>query len=295
MFKAIVSLALIGSAALAFDRDGARTMTTYVKMTDGARLHTRVSFPRDYKDGDRRAVIMDRSPYGQFGIELLSDLFLPGGFITVAQDMRGTGLSMGHFSNWKADANDSLVTGNWVVEQPWSNGEIHLFGASADGLGAFTTNYNSPSWLQSQYYIWTSSIGYEVIYPNGAQLYNLLHRWLSGTVREDDFERCWGEFIENEAKTTWWDDLNFQGHYDMVKRGDFGFWAGWYDIFLVGTLDAYNGYNSQSEPEARHTSRLLIDPCGHCQDAAPFFTEDVIAGRTALGLMQVRPPTMFLT
>ena len=245
--------------------------------------------PRDFVEGDGKkyTVILDRSPYGQFGIELIADLFVPAGFISVCQDMRGTGLSTGHFSNWKAESNDSFVTGNWVVEQEWSNGVIFTVGASADGLAAFPTNYNSPSWLQSQYYIWTSSIGYEVLYPNGALLYNLLDRWIRGTVREQDYEESWGEFMTNEAETSWWEDLTFTGNYDLIKQGKFGFWAGWYDIFLVGNLAAYNGYNYESDPSVRHSSVITIDPCGHCQDAAVYFTEDVIAGRTALALMQV--------
>lgn len=265
-----------------------RTWTQYLKMEDGTELHTRFFAPRDYVEGSgqKYTTILDRSPYGQFGIELIADLFVPTGFISVCQDMRGTGLSEGNFSNWKAEANDSFVTGNWVVEQPWSNGNIFTFGASADGLAAFPTNYNEPSWLSSQYYIWTSSIGYEVLYPNGALLYNLLNRWIKGTVREYDYESCWGEFMENEMESDWWADLTFTNHYDLVKAGNFGFWAGWYDIFLVGNLAAYNGYNYESDPAVRHRSLITIDPCGHCQDAAPYFTEDVIAGRTALALMQ---------
>ena len=204
-----------------------RTWTTYVTMRDGVKLHTRITVPRSYEEGQQLTVVMDRSPYGQFGIELLADLFVPAGFISVCQDMRGTGLSQGHFSNWKADADDSEDTGNWIINQTWSDGSIFTFGASADGLGAFTTNYNSPSWLKSQYYVWTSSIGYEVIYPNGALLFNLLDRWLKGTVRESDLEPCWDEFMQNEARTSWWDDLTFTGHYDLVKEGRFGFWAGW--------------------------------------------------------------------
>lgn len=112
-----------------------RTWTTYVQMRDGIKLHTRITVPRDYEEGQKLTVIMDRSPYGQFGIELLDDLFVPAGFISVCQDMRGTGLSQGHFSNWKADADDSEDTGNWVVNQTWSDGSIYTFGASADGLG----------------------------------------------------------------------------------------------------------------------------------------------------------------
>ena len=41
------------------------------------------------------------------------------------------------------------------------------FGASADGLAAFTIPENTPEWLYSQYFIWSSSTGYDVIFPNG--------------------------------------------------------------------------------------------------------------------------------
>lgn len=61
------------------------------------------------------------------------------------------------------------------------------------------------------------------------------------TVRDYDVDKCYGEFMENEAQTDWWVDLTFTGNYDLVKKGSFGFWAGWYDIFLVGNLAAYEG------------------------------------------------------
>ena len=109
--------------------------------------------------------------------------------------MRGTGLSEGHFTDWQSDRNDSVDTGNWVVAQNYSDQQIFSFGASADGLGAFTTNYDSPSWLYSQYYIWTSSIGYEILYPNGAQLYNLISRWISGTVRPEDYDGAYSALL----------------------------------------------------------------------------------------------------
>jgi predicted acyl esterase len=111
---------------------------------------------------------MDRSPYGAQGLELINDIYLPFGFITVGQDMRGSGASEGNFTIWHSDADDSEDTGNWLVQQPWSNGKIFTFGAAADGLAAFTTPMNSPEWLKAQYFIWTSSVGYEIIYPNGA-------------------------------------------------------------------------------------------------------------------------------
>lgn len=64
---------------------------------------------------------------------------------------------------------------------------------------------------------------------------------MCSTVRDYDVDKCYDEFMENEAQTDWWVDLTFTGNYDLVKQGNFGFWAGWYDIFLVGNLAAYEG------------------------------------------------------
>ena len=60
-----------------------------------------------------------------------------------------------------------------------------------------------------------------------------------------------------------------------------------YDIFLVGNLAAYNGYNYESDESVRYTSRITIDPLGHCQSGAEYFHQDLIAGRTLLSVMQV--------
>ena len=73
---------------------------------------------------------------------------------------RGTQKSEGNFTIWHSDADDSVDLGEWIIQQEWSNGVIYSFGASADGLAAFTTNTNNLEWLQAQYYVWSSSIGY---------------------------------------------------------------------------------------------------------------------------------------
>jgi putative CocE/NonD family hydrolase len=238
---------------------------------------------------------MDRSPYGADGLELINDIYLPFGFITVGQDMRGTGQSEGNFTIWHSDNDDSEDAGNWIVSQPWSNGKIFTFGASADGLAAFRTPENQPSWLKAQYFIWTSSVGYEVVFPNGAYLQALADMWIRSTV-PDQADECLVTIVENEMKTDWWTALELTNKYDRINYPA-AFWAGWYDIFLVGTLAAYDGYNFQSNPSVQHTSKITIDPLGHCQGAAEYFKQDLIAGRTALAVAQslelfgVRPVT----
>jgi predicted acyl esterase len=144
---------------------------------------------------------------------------------------------------------------------------------------------NQPSWLSKQYFIWTSSIGYDIFYPQGTMTEELIDSWIHGTVPGDWAEACMQSIKKNEYSNPWWDAVDLTNKYDHV-HGKSAFWAGWYDIFLVGNLAAYNGYNTQCQEEFRYTSKLTIDPLGHCQSAAEYFPQDLIAGRTLLAFMQ---------
>jgi len=161
----------------------------------------------------------------------LPDLFLPFGVVAaVGQDMRGTELSQGNFSMWTSDKNDSEDLGDWIVKQPWSNGKVYTIGASADGMGSVTTLYNNPSWLDSQYIIWSTSRGYEVLFPNGAYLENLASEWMYGTVYPESWAKsCLDTLVSNEASNSlpWWDVLEGNAEYYSHVHGPSGFWAGW--------------------------------------------------------------------
>ena len=80
--------------------------------------------------------------------------------------------------------------------------------------------------------------------------------------------------------------MELTGHYDRV-HAPAAFWAGWYDLFLVGNLAAFKGYNEESDPSVRNTAKIMVDPLGHCQDAAQWFPQDLIQGRSMLAIMQV--------
>jgi hypothetical protein len=63
-------------------------------------------------------------------------------------------------------------------------------------LAAFTTVHNNPDWLKAQYMIWTSSIGYDVFYPNGAIVGELVDSWIHGTV---EFPEGWDGILPNSS------------------------------------------------------------------------------------------------
>ena len=257
---------------------------------DGTKLWTRIILPHGKSFDDPNAnvtCVMDRSPYGYWGIEALADLYLPKGLCSVGQDMRGTKRSGGRFSIWHSDADDGARTVEYISEQQWSSKSVLSFGASADGLASYTLLDTAPEELDSQFIIWSSSQGYPIIFPGGAYRHSLADNWMADTVRDWESKRCIDEVRENEKPGDWWEPLNMTVANDDYKviRWPSLHWAGWYDIFLVGQLVAYDGYKYHADPQNLNDVKIFIDPLGHCQDAASEFPTNTVLGRSALPLL----------
>jgi len=260
---------------------GASAETYMVTMRDGIQLHTIVDKP--LFDNTPRAVVFDRSPYGENEIERVADIGLLFGFVAVRQDMRGTKKSQGNFTIWHHEANDAYDTMQWIVQQPWSNGVVYMTGISADGLNSFAAVEDRPPWLHAQVLIFASSVGHEVIYPGGALAENLAIGWLNKTCRYNDGPHAIADLKANEAPGVWWNSLNMTGRYNDVAWPSV-MWAGWYDIFLVGQLLAFDGYQNLANNAFQGQSKIVVDPLGHCQSAAEYFPQNLIAGRSLLPL-----------
>eukprot|EP00604_Paraphysomonas_vestita_P002549 CAMPEP_0174818130 /NCGR_PEP_ID=MMETSP1107-20130205/756_1 /TAXON_ID=36770 /ORGANISM="Paraphysomonas vestita, Strain GFlagA" /LENGTH=568 /DNA_ID=CAMNT_0016029579 /DNA_START=107 /DNA_END=1813 /DNA_ORIENTATION=- len=258
-------------------------------MRDNIKLHTIIFFPRDYEEGKKYTAVVDRSPYGYGDMEWLTDIFLPFGFVAVGQDMRGTELSEGNFTMWQSDKWDSEDLGNWIVSQEWSNGKIFTLGASADGIASLQTPVNNPPWLEAQYIVWAPANMYDILFPYGTYKQETTEDWLFGLempnpdVVYDNIQTVY----DNEAETPYWQGIITDDEVYANVHCPSAFWAGWYDLFIVGTLEAFEGYNTKSNPAVRYTSKMTIDPLGHCLDGSEFFTEDVVMGRTLLMIAQL--------
>jgi len=250
-----------------------------IPMRDGIKLHTCFDFPI-WKELKNLTAIMDRSPYGQDGIELIADIYLLLGFVAVRQDMRGTGKSEGNFSIWHKSGQDAYDTMEYISRQSWSNGHVVTVGASADGIAQFTQPIESPPWLSAQFIIFATSRGRAAMYPGGGYRKELVEHWLNGTV-PDEARALIEEVKSNEAPGPWWNPINDTGNYEKVDFPSVH-WAGWYDIFLIGSISGYDGYQKLSAPSARGHAQLVIDPLGHCQAAAKYFPKNLIAGRVGL-------------
>ena len=119
-----------------------------VQMRDGIRLATDIYRPAlngCLIDG-RFPVILERTPYGK-SIDSRSErslhemekpktrsevaaLFVARGFVVIYQDCRGRYHSEGVFQKYLDDAADGYDTCSWIIQQPWSNGQIGTKGLS---------------------------------------------------------------------------------------------------------------------------------------------------------------------
>jgi hypothetical protein len=254
-------------------------------MRDGVKLHTDVLVPLHLEKPDKKfPTVMDRSPYGEFSTELVADIYLPFGAATVTQDFRGTQASEGNFTLWHKAANDTADTIAWIREQKWSDGRVYTVGASADGIASLLVPLDPSSNLSGQFVIWATANAYNTIYPGGAYRSGLIDGWLESTVPNQAPGLIKDVRKKEAALDQWWLDVALSNHWDAITAPGV-FWAGWYDIFLRGTLFAFNGYQHYTKPETAGKSFLVVDPLGHCQAAASNFHGDLIFGRVALPIL----------
>ncbi|TYB98780.1 CocE/NonD family hydrolase [Micromonospora sp. WP24] len=158
----------------------------YFPSTDGVELHADVLRPEGLPAGAKTPVILAVGPYfghaGQTGPEGFTRTgpsarfndFLEGadlfdeGFTYVMVDLRGFGGSTGCLDNkGPGEQNDVRAAIEWSASQPWSNGNVGMYGKSYDGAtGLMGNNLKMPQLkaVVAQESIWT---GYNYLFSNG--------------------------------------------------------------------------------------------------------------------------------
>ncbi len=107
------------------------------QMRDGTILRSSVFRP----DGPGRyPALLARSPYGT--VREGHERMVRAGYVVVAQDVRGRYASDGDFevfSDQDHDGEDGVDTIDWMIQQPWCNGRIGMFGDSYVGYTVWQT------------------------------------------------------------------------------------------------------------------------------------------------------------
>lgn len=247
-----------------------------VPMTDGVKLATDVYIPET--GAAPYPAVLVRSVYGR-GLGKEAENFNERGYAFVVQDTRGRGGSEGkdncmQADGWSPDGHDGKDTVEWILAQPWCNGEIATYGMSAL---AMTQMLLSPATdkLAAQYMDMCPASFYgQVAYQGGVFRKSLCEGWLTaqGIAHVVDI---WHAHPSYDEFWTYYDAGSRAG--DITAPGMHI--AGWYDIFQEGTIRNFQTRQHEGGPGAKDNQILIIKWSAHGADT----------GENQLGDLKLNP------
>jgi putative CocE/NonD family hydrolase len=168
--------------------DGRTSTSEYITMRDGTKLAALIVRPA--KDGHTVStplpVIWTHQRYHREGILEWTSLrtVLKHGYVIVAVDVRGSGASFGTYRGpfSPEETADAYDITEWLAAQPWSDGNIGMYGRSYMGITQFMAASMAPPHLKA-------------IFPEMAE-YDHYSFFYSGGVFHEDFIRQWGNMIK---------------------------------------------------------------------------------------------------
>lgn len=117
------------------------TSSLYVAMDDGVRIAIDVHLPGGIPGVENFPAILELTRYWRDrgdGLSYLARRALERGFAYVIMDERGTGASFGEWPYPLQDRalEDGKAVIDWIIAQPWSNGNVGATGVSYPGMAA---------------------------------------------------------------------------------------------------------------------------------------------------------------
>ncbi|MGE0041878.1 MAG: CocE/NonD family hydrolase [Vicinamibacterales bacterium] len=274
-----------------------------VAMRDGVRMALDLYRPaRDgVAVGDRLPVLLLRTPYNK-GIDTLvgeARAFASHGYVVAVQDIRGRYKSEGAFTKYAdLDSPDGYDTIEWLAAQPFSDGQVGMWGNSYEAHTQADAAKLAPPHLKTivlnmggMANAWDHAVRHGGAFELGREL-----TWAFQEARRDSDDPVVRKHLEVETVEPWYSALPFrpglsplaaapafeQYILDEMTRSDYdAFWqrpalnwkahyaetsdipmlhiGGWYDIFLRGTVENYVALSDLKTSPVR----LLIGPWVH--------------------------------
>lgn len=137
-----------------------------ITVRDGVRLTANVYRP---DAPGKFPVILTQTPYNKNSdLGRGNEYFVQRGYVHVVVDVRGTGGSEGSWDSFgPAEQRDGYDLVEWVTKQPWSNGNVGLWGASYMAINQFFTAAQHPPGLKALFPIVPMADSYRDIVMSG--------------------------------------------------------------------------------------------------------------------------------
>jgi putative CocE/NonD family hydrolase len=274
-----------------------------VKMRDGVILRGDIFRP----DAEGKfPVLLERTPYRRavWGYDVdFAQHTAAHGYVVFLQDVRGRYTSDGDWYPFIHESDDGYDTVEWIASQPYSNGNVGMFGGSYVGatqmLAAIAhpphlagicpvvtaSNYHDgwtyqggafEQWFNES---WTSGLAQDTVahqierMPSSPEAVNVLPLTNypifnvnpAGAVNASAsaVARYFLDWLAHPNYDDYWKRLSIEEHFGDIRVPALHLGA-WYDIFLGGTLRNYVGLkNNAATEEARKGQRLIVMIGGH--------------------------------
>ncbi len=209
------------------------------------------------------------------------------GLALVCQDVRGLFGSEGDFYPFAAEGRDGHDTIEWLAAQRWCSGDVGMAGrsypAAAQWLAAATRPPHlraiAPVVIGSNYYngwvyqggafqlgfnlFWVSLMSKGKPRPPLAEQFRHLPLTDPPLLADGPAGHFYRDWLAHPTADAFWNALSPNGSYESVQVPVYNV-AGWYDIFLGGTLENYVRMRREAGSEhARDGTRLLVGPWVH--------------------------------
>ena len=256
-----------------------RRLLCYVAMADGARLPYVVYLPA--AEG-RYPVLLIYDPYAGGGARpAVASEFLDEGYAVMSASLRGTGCSAGqHEFQSPSIGADGAALVEWAAAQPWSDGNVGMFGNSYPGMTPLLVAGARPKHLRALAVGASVSTLYDdIFYPGGIFNYGqaAIWTWLiqprsseqgaAQRTREGDAkcaelrarqtpQRMFDELRAHPLRDAWWQERSVLPHAARIEVPVLLFHA-WQDqqIAVSAAVELFH--------EIRAPKRLVLSNGGH--------------------------------
>lgn len=251
-------------------------------MRDGVRLSANV-----FRPGipGRFPVILLRTPYNK-GDELTPNFqsFLNHGYAFVIQDVRGRYQSGGHFDPINQDINDGDDTLNWVARQPWSDGNIGMYGGSYLGIAQWKAALSHNPHLKAIFPYVSGDDDYRDRFYSAGGAMKLGHRllWVAQNLRDWEYQppafskyiwtlptrnadlpaagqevAVWRRAADHPSYDHFWKASSVREHLQDIHIPVYSV-GGWYDNYVESDLEAFSLLR-----KTNRNVRIMIGPWPH--------------------------------
>jgi putative CocE/NonD family hydrolase len=259
-----------------------RELDVAVPMRDRVRLRANVYRPAG---AARLPTVLLRTPYDKSPfVPANFKSFLDRGYAVVVEDVRGRYQSEGVFEPVNQEINDGDDTLNWIARQPWSDGNVGMYGGSYLGIAQWKAALSHNPHLKAIFPYVSGDDDYrDRFYSTGGAL-KLGHRllWVEENMRASGYTAppfpdyiwtlptraadaaatghrvpIWQELANHPTYDKFWKDASVREHLKDIKVPVYSV-GGWYDNYVESDLDAFATLS-----KLNREVRIMIGPWPH--------------------------------